>query len=139
VRRLARSVARKVKGSSNRAKAKLKLARLHERIAHSRRDGLHKLTTDLTRRFHTIGIEDLNVKGMLKNHRLARAIADMGFHEFRRQLEYKTALHGAQRGHKFDAHGGKFYRHCLWRGRRWPCMQVQGETGPDEAGIQRQS
>jgi putative transposase len=96
VRRLARSVARKVKGSSNRAKAKLKLARLHERIAHSRRDGLHKLTTDLTRRFHTIGIEDLNVKGMLRNHRLARAIADMGFHEFRRQLAYKAALHGGQ-------------------------------------------
>jgi putative transposase len=46
------------------------------------------------RRFHTIVIEDLNVKGMLKNHCMARAIADMGFHEFRRQLTYKTARRG---------------------------------------------
>jgi putative transposase len=59
-----------------------------------RRDSLHKLTTSVTRRFHTIGIEDLNVTGMLANHRLARAIADMGFHELRRQLGYKAAWRG---------------------------------------------
>jgi putative transposase len=94
VQHLSRAVSRKVKGSNNRAKAKLKLARLHERIAHLRRESLHQLTTNLTRRFHTIGIEDLNVKGMLKNRRLARGIADMGFHELRRQLEYKAALRG---------------------------------------------
>jgi putative transposase len=94
VRRLARSLSRKVKGSHNRAKAKMKLAKLHARIAAMRRDCLHKLTTDLTSRFHTIVIEDLNVKGMLKNHCLARAIADMGFHEFRRQLIYKTVRRG---------------------------------------------
>jgi putative transposase len=94
VRRLARSLSRKVKGSHNRAKAKMKLAKLHARIAAIRCDCLHKLTTDLTCRFHTIVIEDLNVKGMLKNHCLAGAIADMGFHEFRRQLIYKTARRG---------------------------------------------
>jgi putative transposase len=55
---------------------------------------LHKLTTDLTRRFHTLGIEDLNVSGMVKNHHLSRAISDMGFFEFRRQLEYKAAMRG---------------------------------------------
>ena len=96
LRRLSRALSRKLKGSRNQGKAKLKVARLHERIAHIRRDGLHQLTTSITRRFHTIGIEDLNVKGMLTNRRLSRAIADMGFYEFRRQLVYKAARRGAQ-------------------------------------------
>lgn len=71
LRRLSRSLSRKQKGSSNRKKAKGKLSKLHARIAAIRRDALHQLTTNLTRRFHTIGIEDLNVKGMVKNRRLA--------------------------------------------------------------------
>lgn len=94
LRRLSRSLSRKQKGSRNRQKAKAKLARLHARIANIRQDALHKLTTDLTRRFHTIGIEDLNVRGMVRNRHLARSIADMGFFEFRRQLEYKAAMRG---------------------------------------------
>ncbi|SHF32630.1 RNA-guided endonuclease InsQ/TnpB family protein [Thermomonas hydrothermalis] len=96
LRRLSRSLSRKQKGSANRKKAKAKLARLHARIANIRQDALHKLTTDLTRRFHTIGIEDLNVRGMVRNRHLARSIADMGFFEFRRQLEYKAAMRGGQ-------------------------------------------
>jgi putative transposase len=96
LRRAARSLSRKVKGSRNRRKAKLKLARLHERIANIRRDSLHRLSTSITRRFHTIAIEDLNVKGMMANARLARSIADMGFRELRRQLEYKSAWRGGQ-------------------------------------------
>lgn len=94
LKRLSRSLSRKEKGSANRQKAKVKLSRLHARIANIRQDALHQLTTTLTSRFHTIGIEDLNVKGMVKNRHLSRAIADMGFYEFRRQLEYKAQLRG---------------------------------------------
>jgi len=96
LRRLSLGLSRKVKGSNNRARAKAKLAKLYARIGNLRRDALHQLTTSLTRRFHTIGIENLNVKGMLGNRRLARAIADMGFYELRRQLEYKAAWRGGQ-------------------------------------------
>ncbi|WP_299044255.1 RNA-guided endonuclease TnpB family protein [uncultured Thermosynechococcus sp.] len=96
LRRLARSLSRKQKGSANREKARKRLARLHARIANIRADALHKLTSDLTRRFDTICVENLNVRGMLKNRHLSRSIADMGFFEFRRQLEYKAAMRGGQ-------------------------------------------
>ena len=95
-KRLSRSLSRKQQGSANFKKDKAKLAKLHARIANKRSDSLHKLTTDLTRRFHTICIEDLNVRGMMRNRSLSRAIADMGFFEFRRQLEYKAAMRGGQ-------------------------------------------
>ena len=93
--RLSRSLSRKQKGSSNRAKAKTKLAKLHQRISNLRIDALHKLTTKLATEFDTIAIEDLNVAGMLRNRCLARSIADASFAEFRRQLTYKAAMTGA--------------------------------------------
>jgi putative transposase len=96
LRRLSRAVSRKVKGSRNRAKARLKLSKLHARIASIRRDSLHQLSSSLTRRFHMVAIEDLHIKGMLANGRLARAIADMGWSELRRQLVYKSARRGGQ-------------------------------------------
>ncbi|MGF6652842.1 putative transposase [Paraburkholderia youngii] len=96
LRRISRSLSRKQKGSANRRKARMKLAKLHARISNIRSVALHKLTSDLTRRFDRIGIEDLNVRGMMANVRLARSIADMSFYEFRRQLEYKADMRGGR-------------------------------------------
>jgi putative transposase len=93
LKRLSRSLSRKKRGSRNRAKAKIKLARLHRRFADIRVDALHQLTTSLMR-YRTIVIEDLNVAGMLANRNLSRAIADVGFFKFRRQLQYKAAMAG---------------------------------------------
>jgi len=76
-------------------KAKLRVAKQHVRIKNIRSDFLHKLTTRLARTTKTIVIEDLNVKGMLSNHCLARSIADVSFYEFRRQLTYKAKLYGS--------------------------------------------
>lgn len=94
LRRLSRQHSRKQKGSSNRKKAALRLARLQARIANVRNDALHKLTHRLTTEYGYVAIEDLNVAGMVKNHALARHISDASFGEFRRQLEYKAALRG---------------------------------------------
>lgn len=94
LQRLSRSLSRKIKGSKNRYKAKIKLACLHARIKNIRQNTLHQLTSDLTSRFHTIGIEDLNIQGMVRNRKLARSIMDASFFECRRQLEYKSARRG---------------------------------------------
>lgn len=94
LRRLNKSLSRKQKGSNNRAKAKTKLSRLYYRISNIRKDFLHKLTTELVRKFDVICLEDLNVKGMMKNRRLSRAIQDLGFYELKRQLIYKANQFG---------------------------------------------
>jgi len=74
----------------------LRLSNLHARVANIRKDAAHKLTTNLTRRFATIAIEDLNVSGMAKNHSLAGAVLDCGFHEIYRQLQYKAEMRGGR-------------------------------------------
>lgn len=103
LQRLSRWHSRKQKGSANRKKSQKKLARMHAKIAHIRADALHKATASLVaktkpaeKRPAMIGIEDLHVSGLLKNRKLARAIADVGLAEFRRQLTYKAEQAGVQ-------------------------------------------
>jgi putative transposase len=85
----------KIIGSANWKKAQMQIARLHRKIANIRKDTLHKLTTLLAKNHGTIVIENLNVSGMMANHKLAKAIQDMSFFEFRRQLTYKCELYGS--------------------------------------------
>ena len=96
LKRLQRVVSRRQKGSANRKKAVRQLARAHFRVANIRKDALHQATTLLTKTKSVIVLENLNVGGMLKNHHLAQAIADVGMYEFRRQLVYKSAWYGCE-------------------------------------------
>lgn len=94
LKRRSRNLSSKMCGSKRRAKAKLSLARLHERIANQRKAMLHETSDLLTRKADVIVLEDLNVKGMMKNRCLSRAIADAGFGTLRSMIEYKAALRG---------------------------------------------
>lgn len=103
LRRISKSHSRKKKGSKNREKAKRRLARLHYRISCIRKDAIHKATSVIlarakpeSQRPSCIVLEDLNVKGMVKNRCLAQAISDVGFYTFRRQIEYKAAWQGTK-------------------------------------------
>jgi putative transposase len=94
LRRVQKALSRKKKGSKNRHKARLKVAKVHAQISDARNDFLHKLTTQLVRENQTIAVEDLAVKNMVKNHKLALAISDASWGELVRQLEYKCHWYG---------------------------------------------
>lgn len=94
--KLQHKLSRKQKGSNNREKARVKVARLHEHIANQRLDNAHKLTSELVRNHDLIAIETLAPQNMVKNRRLAKAIGDAGWGEIARQLEYKCAWYGKE-------------------------------------------
>ena len=96
LRRLQRSLSRKVKGSNNRNKQRILVARAHEKVANQRLDMQHKLSLQLTCENQVVAVEDLQIKGMVKNHKLAQAISDASWGQFLTMLEYKGKLYGCE-------------------------------------------
>ncbi|MEH2049913.1 RNA-guided endonuclease InsQ/TnpB family protein [Nostoc sp.] len=92
--RLQRQLSRKVKGSNRYKKQKLRISKQHRRITNIRIDATHKATTFICKNHAVVALEDLNTSGMLKNHKLAGAVSDANFYEFRRQIEYKVIRYG---------------------------------------------
>ena len=128
---LQRRLSRKVIGSNGRNKSRLKVARLHEKIANQRKDFLHKLSRRLVDENQAIFAEDLHVKGMVRNHNLAKSISDQGWSEFVRQLEYKSEWVGGEFV-QIDRFFPSSKRHagCGWinedlklADREWKCLE----------------
>ncbi|RPI30593.1 MAG: transposase [Chloroflexota bacterium] len=96
IKRLQRQLSRRQTGSANGKKAALRLAKAHSRVVNIRKNALHQATSWLAKTKSAVVLEDLNVNGMLKNHHLAQAIADVGLYEFRRQMSYKGGWYGCE-------------------------------------------
>ena len=131
LKRLNRELARRKRASKRRERTRLRLARQHDRVANQRKDWIHKITTYLVRKYDVIALEDLNVRGMVKNHNLAKAIANVPFGEFNRQIEYKAQMYGKQI-HRVDRFfpSSKTCSNCGCVQERVP-LHVRGWTCPD--------
>ena len=122
LKRAQRALSRKKKGSSNRQKAKRKVQRIHRQIRRQRQNFLHKLSHDLVKNHDGIAVEGLNVKGMMANHCLAKAVGSSGWGEFRRQLEYKATWQG---------------KHYVEVERFYPSTQTCSECGHRKTGEEK--
>jgi putative transposase len=134
-----RQLSKKVKGSKNRKKARLKVSLIHEKISNVRKDHIHKITNAITNENQVIIVEDLNVKGMVKNHKLAKAICDVAWSEIYRQLEYKSKWKGRVY-HKIDRFfpSSKLCNNCnhinnelSLKDREWNCINCNTKLDRD--------
>lgn len=131
LKRLQRQLSRKIKGSNNRDKARVKLAKTNKKINDKKQYYLHSVSNVLINENQVICMEDLNVKGMLRNHRLAESIAEMNFGEFRRMLEYKAKWYNRKivfvdkfyPSSKTCSHCGYKYKDLTLSIREWTCPE----------------
>ena len=129
LKRLQRQISKKVVGSKNREKARLRFSKLNEKIRNRKLNFLHDVTNHLIDENQVIVMEDLNVKGMVRNHKLAESISEVNWGEFRRILTYKAAWHGRQLvfidrfypSSKRCNHCGYIYKELTLKDRQWVC------------------
>lgn len=129
IKRLQKQLSRKIKGSNNRVKARIKLAKAYERLVNQRENYIHSVVNELLKYYDTISMEDLNVSGMLKNHKLAKAIQEIGFSRFKSVLLDKSVNNGKRvvfvdrfyPSSKTCSCCGYVYRRLTLKGREWKC------------------
>ena len=131
LKRLQRQISKKIVGSKNREKARLRFAKLNEKIRNKKLNFLHDVTNHLIDENQVIVMEDLNVKGMVRNHKLAESISEVNWGEFRRILAYKAAWHGRRLvfidrfypSSKRCNHCGYIYKELTLKDRQWVCPE----------------
>ena len=131
LKKLQKQLSKKQKGSNNRNKVRIKIAKVHEKIKNQRNTYLHQITSKLVNENQVICIEDLNVNGMMSNHKLAKSIQELSLFEFRRQLEYKCKLYGRDLviidrfypSSKTCHNCGYIYKNLKLSEREWICPQ----------------